>query len=363
MRTNDPRATLRLRHPRGTTLWLAALCLAVPLSVCETVARTDLPQRWGLVPSVGSSHRQFEIALRRIEAYVADEGRLDCVFLGSSVVHRGIDPAALGGAYRKHTGRTIRCFNFGIQGVSVATSSRLAELLARRYHPRLLVFGSTARDYSPYAQHQVKSQVATVPWVRYYTGAVSPKGWLAAHSAAFRYYLTYRNWMRADYARAMATRAEEDRYTTREGYDTRRGGRLDVRGNPNPRTQGHYFGVLRDFTIVPEARDGLRRIARLQGSGIQVALLEMPITPTTIPFFPNGERDYAQFVDVLTTTARDTGVLLWRTFGVAPVPFDGWRDWGHLNTKGARVFSEWLGGQMAAMPDVSVAAEGPGNRS
>ena len=332
------RASLRLTRPRGGVLLLTVIFMAVLLGLCELVARTSLPRTWGLIPSVASVPR-LAIALAKLDTFVAQEGGVDCVFLGNSVVYRGIDPRAFRAAYRRRAGRDIRCFNFGIRSIPVTSAADLAELVVQRYHPALLIYGSTARDYSPYAeQSAVYARVAAEPWVRYQLGEFTVTGWLTAHSVAYQYYLTHRNWMRAGYAAELRDRLWQEVWTWADGYSPKRPaiGRVD------------HSVVLADYRVMPQSLAGLQRIVRLDGHGVQVVLLEMPIPPTTVRMFPRGERDYQQFIDAVSEVARAAGVPFWRTAGADIVPPRSWIDWGHMNARAARIFGEWLGTRVAA---------------
>ena len=59
----------------------------------------------------------------------------------------GFDPRAFASGYREIKGQDIRCFNFGIDSSSAASTHAIARVMLEDYHPRLLIIGTDARDY------------------------------------------------------------------------------------------------------------------------------------------------------------------------------------------------------------------------
>ena len=57
------------------------------------------------------------------------------------------------------------------------------------------------------------------PWVQYRLGNFSVRGWLAEHSAAYRYFLAYRNWMAWDFAGNHSLVLRRTGALTPDGYD------------------------------------------------------------------------------------------------------------------------------------------------
>ena len=51
------------------------------------------------------------------------------------------------------TGRRLRSFNFGVGGITVSSTAAIARILAEDYHPWLIIYGLTARDFSTTLPH------------------------------------------------------------------------------------------------------------------------------------------------------------------------------------------------------------------
>jgi hypothetical protein len=69
----------------------------------------------------------------------------------------------------------------------------------------------------------------------------------------------------------------------------------------------------------------------------------MPVPDTYYYFFGNGKDDYQRFIDQVNHLAEANEVQFWQTSPLQLIPDDGWVDYTHMNTTGARAFSQWLG--------------------
>ena len=78
----------------------------------------------------------------------------------------------------------------------------------------------------------------------------------------------------------------------------------------------------------------------------QVVIVEMPVPPSFLYYFDNGEQDYDKFVETIEGSVADTNVLFFRTSNLILFPDSGWFNYNHLNAEGAPIFSEWLGRQV-----------------
>src|ERR1700745_4008378 len=95
----EGRAALGLSSGPLRTLALALGMLAVGLAASELVARTAGGGVGPLAAGVGRRHRHLEIQLAKLEA-LANQGPVDCLFVGSSDVQFSIDPELFAEAYR-----------------------------------------------------------------------------------------------------------------------------------------------------------------------------------------------------------------------------------------------------------------------
>jgi hypothetical protein len=105
----------------------------------------------------------------------AAEGPVDCIFIGSSMVAVGIDPQVFAEAYTAQTGDPLRCFNFGQLGFTAFESAEWAEIVIRRYHPRLLIYGHSMRDYNSLAEGELAAPTNN-PWELYQLGEFTIEG-------------------------------------------------------------------------------------------------------------------------------------------------------------------------------------------
>ena len=336
-------SSLRLKWPFGQTLVLALAMLVVFSSVSEVVARIPLVRSILPPPSVGTIHAQFEVQLGRLDDLVAQEGPVDCIFLGSSSVHRGIDPEIVREAYREHTGRRIRCFTFGVGYVGLpADIATLAAFIVKVYQPRLLVCETGAHQLVEDELPKIQ-ELTSSPWIQYHMGNPSLDGWLTEHSKAYGYYLLAASTLRKP-ERARLCRADETevtRYGYRPSYDVLE----DVNSPPDPQQEAVSYERLADYEVSWRQLAGLEQLSRLQPQ-VQVLLLELPVAPAFVYFYGGGEEDYQRGTAVLKDYAERLGMPFWPTMQLNLIPDEGWKDRYHLNHIGAPVFSRWLGEQL-----------------
>jgi hypothetical protein len=353
-----PRAALRLRRPCGGTLGLALMIIALGVGTGEILVRTAPVRATLLAPSFGSSLREAELHRSRLERAVADGGPIDCLFIGSSSVRQGLDPQAFAEAYRRHTGGDIHCFNFGVPGMTASTAGMMAEIIVRRYHPRLLVYGASPFDFSERAYRASKATrgLEGLPWVQYQLGTFTLTGWLVEHSDAYRRYLTHRNWMRPTYWQYLADTRAWEAQTLVLGYlRTRQSQSITVM--PDAEKQKFFSNVTLNYRLSDARLDALARMARLRDRSVRVIVVEMPLPRTMTTFFPGAEIAYREFFDAVDSVERARGLPFWRTTSLHLVPDDGWADYGHMNTIGAQALASWVGEQVAALESRPAAAD------
>lgn len=325
------------------------MVLGILLGSMESVARLKPIEARLATPGIGTTNPTIDGKLQLLDALVASEGRIDCIIVGSSMVTWGIDPTLVGNAYRDRTGRESLCFNYGVNGFTSSEVGIWAEVLANRYHPSVMIFAQSARDYSGASGGENLGFSLDVPWVRYQLGQFAPEGWLIEHSRAYQYYMAYRYWPVPNfYNRLLAQQAYEDSLTPL-GYRPESTIR-DVSIPPEPGAPENQLvsAGLAAYDINAEDLAGLERFLALKDNGLQVALIEMPLPETYYVFFGNDTNDYQRFLNTVGRFADSTGTPFVRTTTMAPIPGDCcWSDYGHLSKEGAVLFSEWLGDQLA----------------
>ena len=100
----------------------------------------------------------------------------------------------------------------------------------------------------------------------------------------------------------------------------------------------------------PQFRDenvrSLDNIAAFQQQGTRIILVEIPFSPMGRYFYSDGEKVYAQYLEVLRRTAHAHGTEFYEVGSLKFDPELDWTDYFHLSTEGAYLISDWLGGEI-----------------
>jgi type IV secretory pathway VirB3-like protein len=273
-----------------------------------------------------------------LERYSAAGSGVDCIVLGNSTALMGVDPEALSRGYRERTGHELRCFNFGVSGMTASAAGAVAPVLLSRYRPSLLVYIVTARDVGESVEGPL---LANTPWVRYQRGTFSLNGWLVEHSSAFRYFLLYRQWLEPSSWPA----ATSPSGTTAEGFFP-----IEASLPLSPKLWAHTQRVYADVAARPPSQvelDGFSGVVQLWRSGAQVFVVEAPLHEKLQRWVRHDSTFHADAMAHLRQAARQQHVPFWRVPTWRVIPTDGWADFVHLNRRGAAQFSEWLGARLA----------------
>lgn len=337
-----------IRKPDWHVLWITILLLVGYFIAGELFFRLDPVQRALSGPRIGSSHEQFEIQVARLDKLVREGETIDCIFLGNSMIWLGVDPLVIDQVFQSRTGREIHCFNFGVSALPASSAGRIAPMLVDKYHPKLLVYGTFARDYAIPAEVEDASAVSDTPWLRYQNGELNTEGWLYDHSSVFRYKSHMRDILLRRYLESVFIPEDSPAYQA-YGLDPKVDVRLDVRQLPDKEDVDNRDPVkwLSHYEIQEENVDGLRRILQLSDHETTIVVLEMPFHENALDFFANGDQDYARYIQQVSSAAETSHTPVWYLKDQPPLPLEGWWDYFHLNLKGARLFSEWLGNQVA----------------
>lgn len=340
------------KKPIWSIFLFAAIFFLALAGLMELVARTPWFGQVSPYRSVGNYHYQFEIKWFRLQDYVKQNGGVDIIVLGSSLVNTSIDPDIVSQTFYEQTGVRPRIFNFGVEGMTVAPNSVIASLLVERYRPALLIYVTEMRDYIAGNGLDYETRFLSDPWSRYQRGDFTLFGWLADHSVALQHYLPYRNWMRSDYSETMALYIKRYQDTSASGYepDSMIGANVDVPPNPNDPEEAQYFKAYGNYQIAPSRLENMQSILDFSRSeGTSVWIVEMPVHPTFYAYV-GGEEVHKQFQRAISSLiAANGGSFLPAEACVNTIPLNGRSNRWHLNYIGAPYFSSCLGDQLAIL--------------
>jgi hypothetical protein len=329
--------TLKLKWPFGRTLLLSVAILV------GLVAAGELLLRWGPLqarlpyPSIGSSNLSLDVKLHLLNKMREREGAPECLFLGSSLVNAGIDPEAFTDAYRAATGKTIRCFNFGINAMTPYPAAKILTILVRRYRPKLVIWGVSSIDFNTRKKNR-ELQLGNNPWVRWQLGRGDFSGWLTDHSYLYRYYLRLRFWI--DFPEIYRKQHLTEAKTTSLGYFKERSESLARQPVPLP-WKKHFSAVMGDFKKDPRVSAVLKDAFR-RNPGTKIVLAEMPLHREAQHALKGGKKTHDKIIRILEAFAA-RNQMAFIPFSMKQ-PFDDalWANYNHLNHAGALRFSRWL---------------------
>ena len=322
---------------------MALIMLGLFLGTGEAVLRQEAVQAYLTTPTLNTRHRHFERQWYRLEALTKSGIQPDCIALGNSMLLNSFDPQIFGRVFYKQTGRELRCFNFGVDALTPVSANALAQILIETYQPKLLIFGTDARDFAIDRDSEETSVITDTAWIQYRLGHFSLEGWLVDHSYLYRYRRSLADLMHLSINRAQIPVTNQYGF---EPYDII----FPVTIPPDPSDDSYqvqyYYGILSSYSVRPENQQAFAQIVARQAPGLTVVVVEMPVPDTYFDFFDYPSHDYNEFIKVLKTTTADHHVLFLETTRLRLIPDDGWMDYSHVNRKGATLFSEWLGQQL-----------------
>ena len=330
-------------------LILTVIFFCVLSASLELLARTAWLEKVSPYRSVGNFDYQFEIKWFRLQDYVKSHGDVDIIILGSSLVNTGLDPDIVAQTYYEQTGVHPRIFNFGLEGMTVAPNSVIAQLLVERYHPALLIYVTEMRDYIAGNGLEYETPFIKDPWLQYQTGNLTPAGWLADHSAALQHYLPFRNWARSDFPDTIALYLKRYHDTSASGYepDSGIGVNINIPPNPNDPAEVQNFKDYGNYQIAASRLSDLKSILDSnKNQGTTVWVVEMPVHPTFYVYM-GGAVIHKQFQKTISSfVTANGGSFLPAETCLSSIPLNGRSNRWHLNYIGAPYFSTCLGDQL-----------------
>lgn len=339
--------TLRIQFPVKTFALYILLALFL-LGLVESVLRLDAVTSRLPAPSFGSDQHQFEIQLTRIQSAYNEQGSIDCLFVGDSLVWLDLDPITFSEGYRDKSGNEISCSNFGIAALSAAGVSEITRILVQEYNPKLVIYGLHANSLVVSKENEDTRIVLDTPWVQYKSGKYNILGWLYENSYFVRYLPIMNRLMMFD-REALQNETGSEPYQLL-GFDPKDGQRIDPSIPPSQNNPADIKGFEKyyRYQIYPENITGIQSIAGLADSDTQIFMVLMPVNQSFYMFFENGEQDYLEIAETLQETLIETNVVFIEADNNILIQESDWWDYSHLNRTGASKFSYWLGEMVAA---------------
>lgn len=343
--------SLEIIKPFGRTLLLSAVFLILLLLLGESITRSSWFQSRRPIGEWGTDFRHVSEKLDQLEIYTSEHGSIDCLFLGNSMVLNGIDPDEFSSAYEAQTGQSIRCFNFGIDGMPAAGAGAFVNALVDDYRPRILFYLIDVVDFAMSPEEDYSTIITEMPWLRYRQGDFNLKGMLVEHSTLYKSQRALYQIIRLEFRKAFIDWDQWDNSGRgkRNGFIPEIIVLASVSEPPDQETrkklEKFHYHLLKDITIYPENERGLEEVINQKNKDVEVIVVQLPVPDTYMSFFGKGMADYERFVKLVEVTTQAGQVDFIRTVPTVSVPDDAWYDYSHLNAAGAEIFSDWLGKQ------------------
>jgi hypothetical protein len=331
--------TLSIKLPIGQTFIQAVIWLTILLLLLEGSARTPpIKERLSKYEFYGSSHPHFDIQVKNIKARAELNGKIDCIFIGSSQILDDIEPAIVEDTYLKKTGEKVTCQNFGLGDLSPITAEPLIRVLIKNYHPSTIILGVNIIDYITYSTthggERAHTSIMSSPWFKYQLGEFSADGWLLENSLSYRYYLGVDHYILGG-NELFSDKIEENGHFIINSWD------------PEIATiaeQIAYFNnTFPQLAVRKDQISALASILKLQTDKTKIVVLETPVMPIWFDEKRKAQKIYPDFVNMLREMTWQTKSELWLTQTELEIPKNGWYDIFHLNSIGAVDYSVFAG--------------------
>ena len=355
----NQRVSLKINRPRVSVAAYGTVLFALACIMGEMVARTPFVQSQVPYQAYGMNHAQLELQLNLLNKFVQENGAPDCFIFGSSQAFREVDPTIFTQAYAAAGEEPLTCYNFGVTGSQVWTTSILNKILIQEYQPRLVIIGTSFLDYTEGRENRIDERFKDSDWLKYKTGTFTLGGWLTEYSYAWRA-LTLLSYT-APYGLVRDEVLREahkwDRGIANNGFAV-----SEKSTNPNEPVEKGFIKNLEDelgnFSISERNLSALEEtIVFSQEAGAQVLIAEMTYHPALLELkdgkgTPRVDKEnMLAFIGQVNTrlqaiaTRRNVRFLAFDP--AVAFPPSGWYDLYHLNRIGAKNYSQWLGEQAA----------------
>lgn len=344
------RKIIQTTPSKGFSVWhnviMPVTILLVLFIILELLARVPAAQRIFPMRSYGSYHTQFEIKWQKLEKYVLENGGVDVIFLGNSMINTGVDPEQFLSNYPDAVEANLRVFNFGVEGFTIVPMVEIASLLIDTYHPDTIIFYTEIRDYLAGNGDQVADEILTSVWLQHRLGKVSLSGLFIDRSVALQSLLSWRNWSREDFLDTYLMNLYRWGNTLASGYEPERH-LVNFTGeypDPNDEADKYYYSVYKDYTVDPARLESLAAFLALEKSGTRIWVSEFPAYPGFYEYF-GGQKVYQAYLQTIRQYISGKGGVFIPSIDPDLIPLTGRFDDHHINYLGAEIYSSLLADQ------------------
>lgn len=256
----------------------------------------------------------------------------------------GLDPLIVNLAFKNKSGERLDCFNLAMPGMFAATAAKVATVINRRYHPQLFIYATDATGY----YHNTLDGISDSPWLQYWLGEWTVRGWVLEHSYLYRHYVAYKTQQLAYYrlvASQIRTTIRADGFETNSAPISQPG--LDFDQPPDPQAESVWFDVFAHPETVAGELQGLAEFAKVKEAGPTVLFIQMPLHPTAQSYFASDDTAQPRLSTQIAQIASAGSIPFWKSESQPAVPPNAWYDRVHLNRIGADLISAWLGQRLA----------------
>lgn len=359
--SSDSRVSLKISRPHTPVATHAAILFAILCILAEVFARSSFVQARIPYQAYGTNHTQLEMQINQLDKFVRQNGAPDCFIFGSSQAFREVNTGVFEQAYEAASGEQVTCYNFGVTGSQIWTTSILAHILVGRYQPRLVIVGTSFLDYTEGREFQIDGRFQENDWLEYQEGKFTLNGWLTAHSHAWRAInlLSYAAPSGMRYSQVLGEVKKWEGEIAASGYAL-----SDKALDPSLPVDSTFVNSMKlefgNFGVSERNLAALEEvIAFSQEAGAQVLIAEMAYHPALLELKDakgQARADKEQIQDfILKVNMRLRSIAASRNVPFldfdpsVSIPETGWFDLYHLNIYGAEVFSQWLGERAAQL--------------
>jgi hypothetical protein len=260
--------------------------------------------------------------------------KVNCLFIGSSMIDAGLDPVIFEKGLDKENGRKNTCFNMGYAGMQTEASMVIANTVTHWHPVDVVIVGLSPLDLS--SIYTKTRPVAQMPVFTYYGGSPSAEGWLFNHFRLPWYFAALPRSSDHVYLEDMVS--WDNLLSDRGIRQTNEIGKVNVKDQEV---------TLTDFHINPADIQALEdALLEFKSRGIQPIVVEFPVHPVYYPYIvEGGDAEYQKrFIGPVKEFMDQNGILFIQTQDrISSIVTDtDWFNRNHLNINGAGKFTSFV---------------------